>query len=83
MLADRPKEIPDGAMNIIEKFVILLFDRTSTCTKADQARRKFCPRKNSVQQILSTRAALEERVKRAVYQGGEDTATRPCVAITN
>ncbi|KAK0151083.1 hypothetical protein N1851_007774 [Merluccius polli] len=29
MLANRPKEIPDDAMNIIERFVIRMFDRTS------------------------------------------------------
>ena len=52
MLADGPKEIPDDAMNIIERFVIVF------------------PRKHSVQQIPPTRAALEEHVKRPVYQGG-------------
>jgi len=70
MLADGPKEIPDDAMIIIERSVILLFDRASTCTKVDRARRKLFPRKNSVQQIPRTRAALDEDVKRAVYQGG-------------
>ena len=62
MLADGPKEIPES--------VILLFDRTSTCTKVDHARRELFPRKNSVPQISRTRAALEENVERAVYQGG-------------
>ena len=63
MLADGPREIPVDAMNITEKFVILLFDRTSTCTKVDHARRKLFPRKHSVQQIQPTRAALEEHIK--------------------
>ena len=35
------KEIPDDAVNIIERFVILMFDRTSTCTKLDHAKRKL------------------------------------------
>ena len=43
MLADGPKDIPDDAMNIIERCVILLFDRTSTCIKVDHARRKLFP----------------------------------------
>ena len=34
ILADEPKEIPGDVMNIIERFVILLFDRTSTRTKS-------------------------------------------------
>ena len=45
MLPGGPKEIPDDALNIIEKFIILLFDRTSACTKVDHARRKLFPRK--------------------------------------
>ena len=43
VLADESKEIPNDAMNIIESFVILLFDRTSTYTKVDRARRKLFP----------------------------------------
>jgi len=43
ILADGPKEIHDDAMNIIERFVILLFDRTSTFTKVDDPRRKLFP----------------------------------------
>ena len=39
MLADGPREIPYNGMNIIERFAILLFDRTSNCTKVDRARR--------------------------------------------
>jgi len=48
MLADGPKKVPDDAVNIIERFVIFLFDRTSTCTKVDHAKRKLFPRKPSV-----------------------------------
>ena len=69
MLADGPKVIPDDAMNRIERFVILLFDRTRSCTKVDHATSSF-HEQNSVKQIPPTRAALEEHVKRAVYQGG-------------
>ena len=65
-----PNEITDDAVNIMERFVILLFDRTSTCTKVEHAKRTFFPRKPAVQQIPPTRAALEEHTKRAVYQGG-------------
>ena len=41
MLAYGLKEIPDDAVNIIERFVILLFDRTSTCTKVDYAKSSY------------------------------------------
>jgi len=42
------REISDGAMNIIVRFVILLFDRTNASTNVDRARRKLFPRKTSL-----------------------------------
>ncbi|KAL8561151.1 hypothetical protein ACOMHN_054522 [Nucella lapillus] len=70
LLFSAPRDIPDDAMRIIERFVILLYDRTSKCTDIDKARRKIFARKNNVQLIPPTKADLEEHVKRAVYQGG-------------
>ncbi|KAL8576333.1 hypothetical protein ACOMHN_006256 [Nucella lapillus] len=70
LLSSAPRDIPDDAMRIIERFVILLYDRTSKCTDIDKARGKIFARKNNVQLISPTKAALEEHVKRAVYQGG-------------
>ena len=65
-----PSDILEDVMHTIERFVILLYDRTSTCTDIDKARRKLFAKKNSVRQIPPTRAALEQHVKRATYQGG-------------
>ncbi len=45
-------------MNIIERFVILLYDRTNI----DKARCKLFARKTNVKQIPPTRAALEQHV---------------------
>ena len=69
MLENGPTQIPDNAMNIIERFGVLLFDNTITCTKVDHASKKLYPRKTSALQIPPTRAALAEHVKKAVYQG--------------
>jgi len=54
----------------MERFVILLYGRTSTCTDTDKARKKLFARKNNAELIPPTKAALEEHVKRAAYQGG-------------
>jgi len=67
MLSFALRDIPDDAMRIIERFMILLYDRTSKCTDIDKARRKLFARNNNVQLIPPTKAALEEPVKRAVY----------------
>ncbi|KAG1664759.1 Flotillin-1 [Nymphon striatum] len=46
-LSSAPRDIPDKAMSIIERFVILLYDRTSKCTDIDKARRKLFAKKNN------------------------------------
>ena len=58
-LSHAPSDIQEDVMHTIERFVILLYDRTSTCTNIDKARRKLFPKKTSVKQISPTRAALE------------------------
>ena len=69
-LSSAPSGIPDDVMHTIEKFVKLLYDRTSTCKEINKARKKIFAKKNNVQLIPPTKAALEEHVKRAAYQGG-------------
>ena len=40
-LAHAPAEISEQCMHIIERFVILIYDRKSTCTDVNQARKKL------------------------------------------
>ena len=70
MLQEAPIEVPENAITIIERFVVLLFDKTSTCTKVDNARKKLFPRKSLLERIPPTQAALMQHIRRAVYQGG-------------
>jgi len=69
-LSSAPSDIPEEVLHTIERFVILLYGRRSTCTDIDKAHKKLFARKNNVELILPTKSALEEHVKRAVYQGG-------------
>ena len=57
-------------MHVIERFVILLYDRTSKCKDVNKARKKLFAKKSSVQNIPPTYAALEQHVKRSALQGG-------------
>ena len=85
-LADGPKEIPDDAISIIERFVILLFDRTSTCTNVNmQDGRSFHEKLAAANPTYPScsRGACQESSLPGWSHLGEDTATRPCVAITN
>ena len=74
-------------MHTIDRFVILLNDRTSKCMDIDKTRKKLFANKNNVHLILPTKAALEEHVKRAAYQQwpcvGPDTATGTGAASIN
>jgi len=67
-LSSAPSDVPEQVLHTIERFVILLYG--STCTDTDKARKKLFARKNNVELLLPTKAALEEHVKRAAYQGG-------------
>ena len=69
-LSSAPTEIPQEVMATIERFIILLYYRTSTCREINTARRKLFAKRHSVESIPPTKAALEEHVKRAVLQGG-------------
>ena len=69
-LARVPSGISEQIMSVIERFVILLFDRTSTCTDVNKARKKLFAKNNSIKRIPPTQAAREQHVKRAVFQGG-------------
>ena len=95
-LSSAPSEIPEYVMQSIERFVILLYDRTSTCTDINKARKKLhkeeqcasdttnqgssggtcqegsLPGRPCVHLIPTTKAPLEEHVKRAAYQGGHE-----------
>ena len=58
-LSCAPSNVQDDVMHTIEQYVILLYDRTSTCTDIDKARRKMFARRPNVKQIPPTKAALE------------------------
>ena len=53
-LARAPTGIPEASMQAIERFVIPIYDRTSTCTDINKARKKLFAKKSSVLQIPPT-----------------------------
>ena len=66
-----PQEITGGCMVVLERFVVLIYDRTGSLTKVNEARQKlFLKRSRSLDSIPPTKASLEQHVKRAVFQGG-------------
>ena len=64
---DRLKDM----MPEIERFVTLMYNRTSTCTTVNEARKDLFTRKGrSIETIPPTYGALLEHTKRVAYQAG-------------
>ena len=68
-LSESPAEIPDGVMTTLERFTILLYDRTSQLQSLNEARKHlFTTKSRTMESIPPTKAALIEHSKRAVLQ---------------
>ena len=56
---------------LLERFTVILYDRTSTCELVNKARRElFCQKSRSLENLPPTQDALLQHVKRVVYQAG-------------
>jgi len=62
----------------IERFTVILYDRTSPLSSVNEARKDlFCCKSQSMDQIPSTQNALLQHTQRAIYQAGVwTTSTR-------
>lgn len=70
-LKSSPECITEECMAVLERFVVLLYDRTSNLTKVNEGRQElFCKKSRDLECIPPTNAALEQHVRRAVFQGG-------------
>ena len=71
-LASSPTHpVSEACMANLERFVILMYDRTSSKTKVDEARKQlFAQKGRAYDAIPPTRAALLQHTYRAAYQGG-------------
>ena len=69
-LAAIPDKIDDW-MEPLERFVVLLYDRTSGQASVNQARKQlFTQMGRTIDGLPPTRAALIQHTKRAAYQAG-------------
>ena len=71
-LASTPThESAEELLGPLERFVVLLYDRTSTQEEVNQARKElFTQKGRHMEGIPPTRAALLEHIKRAAFQAG-------------
>ena len=70
-LTNNPSEANPHLMNRLQRFVVLLYDRTSTKATVNEARKQlFIQKGRQFDNIPPTEAALAEHVKRTAYQAG-------------
>jgi len=65
------RELPEDIMDKLERYIVLLYSRTSDDESVSSARLSlFCQMSRPIDNIPPTRAALEEHTRRSIYQGG-------------
>ncbi|KAJ8402462.1 hypothetical protein AAFF_G00369510 [Aldrovandia affinis] len=70
-LSQYPPVVDDEDLKTLEKFVVMMYDRSSTAEGVDNARLDMFARKQRpYEAIPPTRSALKQHVKRAAYQAG-------------
>ena len=70
-LSQSPSEIEQSDLQVLEKYVVLMYDRSSATSSVDEARLDLFARKQrSYDMIPPTQSVLKEHAKRAAYQAG-------------
>ena len=70
-LSNAPTEITSQDMDALERFVIVLYSKTCSVSRVNEARKiLFAHGNRHIENIPPTVAALTQHVKRAVYQAG-------------
>jgi len=60
--------VSEEQISQLERFVILLYDKTSECTHVNEARKVLFAKGRQIAHIAPTKAALKEHVKCTIYQ---------------
>ena len=64
-----PSETSNESMELLERFVVLMYDRTSEATEVNDVRRElFTQKSRTLENIPPTQAALKQHMKHTCYQ---------------
>lgn len=69
-LSQTPNYISSDQFDQIERFTILLYQRTSELTSVNDLRKQLFSQLRNIENVPPSKNALEQHVKRAVYQAG-------------
>jgi len=63
------EEIDDATISVVERFVIIMYDRTSDCSDLNSARKQlFTKKSKTLESLPPTSNAFLQHIRRAVYQ---------------
>ena len=63
-----PSEVSEESRLLLERFVVLMYDRTSECVEVNEARKHlFSQKSRTLENIPPTQAALKEHIKRSCF----------------
>ena len=69
-LSTTPETVSTDQLQEIERYVVLLYQRTSTLNSVNSARKHMFTQNRKMDNIPPSYAALEQHVRRAAYQAG-------------
>ena len=69
-LSHWPTTIDDNDLQMLEKFVVIMYDRSSSTTSVNHARLQMFARKQRPYDAIPPTSALKEHVKCATFQAG-------------
>ena len=69
-LAHAPSQVSPDDLNVIERYGVLLYQRTSSLSHVNGARKQLFAQNRKMENIPPTLHAIEQHVKRVVYQAG-------------
>ena len=70
-LCSGPEDVSEDTAKLLERFVILLYDKTSMCTSINQLRKELFTKGRSIEKIPPTSGALLQHDNRSLHQGGQ------------
>ena len=63
------EDLSQVSLSLVERFVVLIYDKTSTMFSVNQARKElFCRKQRSISNLPPTSAALHQHIKRSCLQ---------------
>ena len=69
-LSSGPESVNEETAKVLERFVVLLYDKTSPCVSVNELRKELFTKGRSIEHVPPTSGALLQHDNRTLFQGG-------------